>query len=413
MTLRAGRQRLVYLLGPDANALVFRHDEWFRAHEAMAAMEIVDGPTSVVLSDGEDHTRRRSLIRPSLAPRRIDGYVQTMAEAADEALTDTVPGRSFDAYLLFRRAIRRSTLRVLFGGEIAARADDLGDMLQPLLDLTDKLPQVLDWHRRLGTPAWRRGRVAQAAIDTFVYSQIGQERARTVPGQPSGRGEVPGPHGQEGVLQFLVHGRDGTGSGLTDQEIRDQVVTMIAAGYETTGSAMGWIVYLLGKHHGWQRRARDEADSTVGGRTPSPDDLHHLPVVKAVINEALRLYPPAMISVRCAVTGFEHAGCRIRPGDLVIFSPYATHRDPHLYKDPLRFDPERWLSGPGRPPEEFLPFGGGRHRCIGSGLAMAELTVMTSRLLTSGAFTLDQEPATARGFAAMRPYPGVKITMTA
>src|SRR5699024_4961737 len=110
---------MVYLLGPEANALVFAHDEWFRTREAFAALEIVDGPTSVVLSDGADHARRRRLIRPTVAPRRIDGYLQTMVEAADEGLDEVRPGRSFDAYALFRSAIRHSTLRVLFGGAIA------------------------------------------------------------------------------------------------------------------------------------------------------------------------------------------------------------------------------------------------------------------------------------------------------
>src|SRR5690625_1553989 len=120
--LRVGRQRLVYLLGPAANAAVFRHDERFRAREAFAALEIVDGPTSVVLSDGADHARRRGLIRPAVAPRRIDGYLQAMAQAADETLTEVRPGESFDAYVLLRRAIRRLTLRVLYVGELAGRA---------------------------------------------------------------------------------------------------------------------------------------------------------------------------------------------------------------------------------------------------------------------------------------------------
>jgi len=213
------------------------------------------------------------------------------------------------------------------------------------------------------------------------------------------------------MLPLLVHGRDGTGSGLDDQEIRDQAVTMIAAGYETTSAAMGWIVYLLGTFPDWQVRAREEVRSVLAGRSPAPGDLDRLPVLRAITTEALRLYPPAMISVRYAVEGFEHDGEQIRPGDLVIFSPYATHRDARVYADPLRFDPDRWLQQPRRAPEEYLPFGGGKHRCLGSGLAMAELTVMLSRLLARGEYRLDRGPRSARGFAAMRPHPGVTITI--
>lgn len=399
--LQLGRQRLVYLLGPEANASVFRHDERFRAREAFSALEIVDGPTSVVLSDGEDHARRRGLIRPAVAPRRIDGYLQTMGEAADESLDETRPGASYDAYALFRRAVRRSTLRVLFGEELARRADEIGTMLQPLLDLTDKLPQVLDWHRRLRTPAWRRAQSARLAIDAFVNDQIEAQRERP---SDSGSADGNGP-----MLPLLVHGRDGEGSGLDDQEIRDQAITMIAAGYETTGAAMGWIVYLLGAHPHWQARAREEVRAVLGERAPAPPDLEHLSLLRAVVNEALRLYPPAMISARYVVEGFDHDGQQIRPGDLVIFSPYATHRDARLYDAPLRFDPGRWLDQPRRRPEEFLPFGGGKHRCLGSGLAITELTVMLSRLLARGPYVLDRPPVRARGFAAMSAHPGVVI----
>ncbi|WP_277049540.1 cytochrome P450 [Ruania albidiflava] len=399
--LRLGRQRLVYLLGPAANAAVFGHDERFRAREAFAALEIVDGPTSVVLSDGADHARRRGLIRPAVAPRRIDGYLETMAQAADEALAEVLPGEPFDAYVLLRRAIRRSTLRVLFGGELARRADEVGEMLQPLLDLTDKLPQVLDAHRRLRTPAWRRAMTARAAVDEFVNEQVRRERDR---GPDEGVGEGP-------MLPLLVHGRDGAGSGLDDQEVRDQAVTMIAAGYETTSAAIGWIVYLLGTFPDWQVRAREEVTTVLAGGAPGPGDLDRLAVLRAIVTEALRLYPPAMISVRYAVEGFEHDGEQIRPGDLVVFSPYATHRDAQVYSGPLRFDPGRWLQQPRRAPEEYLPFGGGKHRCLGSGLAMAELTVMLSRLLAHGEYRLDRGPRAARGFAAMRPHPGVRITI--
>lgn len=398
--LRLGRQRLVYLLGPEANATVFRHDARFRAREAFAALEIVDGPTSVVLSDGEDHARRRGLIRPAVAPRRIDGYLQTMGEAADESLDEIRPGASYDAYALLRRAVRRSTLRVLFGGELARRADEIGELLQPLLDLTDKLPQVLDWHRRLRTPAWRRAASARVAIDAFVNDQIAQERTR-----PGGEGAADGP-----MLPLLVHGKDGEGSSLDDQEVRDQAITMIAAGYETTGAAMGWIVYLLGAHPHWQRQAREEVRAVLGDRAPAPPDLQHLSVLRAVVNEALRLYPPAMISARYAVEGFDHDGHQVRPGDLVIFSPYATHRDPRVFDAPLRFDPGRWLAQPRRRPGEFLPFGGGKHRCLGSGLATTELIVMLSRLLARGPYVLDRPPVRARGFAAMAPHPGVVIS---
>ena len=393
---------MIYLLGPEANALVFAHDEWFRVREAFAALEIVDGPTSVVLSDGPDHARRRGLVRPSVAPRRIDGYVASMVASADEALEEVVPGETFDAYALMRRAIRRSTLRALFGADLGERADQIGDTLQPLLDMADHLPQTIDWLRRLRTPTWRRAVAARREIDDVTFAAIARERAR-----PAGHDD----DGSGPVLPMLVHGRDGAGSGLTDQEVRDQAVTMIAAGYETTSAAMGWIIHLLGRHPEWQERARGEVTDVLEGRAPEAHDLLGLPLLKAVVDETLRLYPPAMISARHVTTGFVHDGRSVVPGYLVIFSPYVTHRDPGLYDDPSSFRPDRWLHGGRRPPQEYLPFGGGQHRCIGSHLATTELTVMLARLLGHGSWALDRPATRARGFAAMRPHPGVGITL--
>lgn len=401
VTLRMGRQRLVYLLGPEANALIFGHDEWFRVREAFAALEVVDGPTSVVLSDGDEHARRRGLIRPALAPRRIDGYLETMASSADEALDSVATGEPFDAYATFRGAIRRSTLRALFGPGPAARADELGELMQPLLDLADRLPQTLTWHRRLRSPAWRRGLAARDRLDVHLYAMIAREQSREVDLSD----EEP-----QTLLATLVHGRDGSGSGLSRQEVRDQAVTMIAAGYETTGSAMGWIIYLLGQHPQWQARARREVAEVLGTRAPGPVDLRRLPLLGAIVTEALRLYPPAMISARYVTTAFEHRGHQVRAGDLLIYSPYATHRAPAVYDRPEEFDPERW-DGVRRPPHEFLPFGGGLHRCLGSGMATTELTVMLARLLARGSFTLTAPPHTSRGYAAMRPHPGVVIRL--
>lgn len=400
---RMGRQRLVYLLGPDANAMVFANDERFRVREAFAALEVVDGPTSVVLSDGADHARRRGMIRPALAPRRIDGYLGAMTSSADEALDRVDRGAPFDASALFRRAIRRSTLRALFGEGLAEHADALGEMLQPLIDLSDSVQPVLAARRRLNTPAWRRAMRARTALDAFIADQVADERRRGP--------DAVGDSGR-GVLSLLVHGRDGHGSGLSDLEIRDQAVTLIAAGYETTSAAMGWIVYLLGAHPDWQRRARAEVAAVLDDRAPGPADLEQLTLVRAVVDETLRMYPPAMISARYVVTGFDFAGRPVRPGDLVLFSPYATHRDPRVYDDPLAFRPDRWLDAERRPPHEYLPWGGGRHRCLGSGMATAELVVMLARLLGRGLYELRGAPRTTRSLAAMRPHPGVRIAFT-
>ena len=390
-----GRRTGVYLLGPDANAFVFAHDDHFRFREAFAGLIPVDGETSVIVSDGGDHTRRRGLVRPGLTHRQVGRYLDTMVRCADEALDTVTPGEPFDAYQLLRAAIRRSTMLSLFGDGIGSRAHEVGEMLQPLLDLIDRLPDVVDVHRRLRTPLWRRAMRARAQVDEFVYAEIARERAGS---GDSGR-----------VLSTLVHGRDGTGSGLSDEEVRDQAVTLIAAGYETTSAAMGWTLFGLGSRPDLLGAAREEALAIDDVTSEKVADLR---VLQAIVSESLRLWPPAAISARYVAEELEYAGRRLRPGTFLLYSPYVTHRSAQVYADPLAFRPERWLEAPRRSATEYLPFGGGSHRCIGSTLATIELTVMLSRLVRRGEFELVGAPPRATSYAAMRPRDGLRVRLS-
>lgn len=392
--------RNTFLIGPDANAFVFAHDHLFRVREAMRALIPVDGETALIVTDGPEHRRRRALVRPALHQRQVDGYVAIMAGTADEALDHVRAGTGepFDAYQLFRAAIRRSTLLSLFGDRFASHASRLGRDLQPLLDLVDSWPQVVDLHQRLGTPTWRRAMAARARVDEVVHAEIA--RAREV-----------GAETASGVLSTLVHGRDETGSGLSDLEVRDQVVSLIAAGYETTSASMAWLVHCLGSDPALQQQVREEVLAVTGGAPPTAAQLRELPLLSACVTETLRLYPPATISARYVAEGFELGGRTVRPGAMVVYSPYLTHRDPQVYADPLTFAPQRWLDGARRPPHEYLPFGGGAHRCIGSAMATAELLVMAARLLVRERFEVLPQQVRAVAFAAMRPRDGMPIAL--
>lgn len=391
-----GPRPVVYLFGPAANEFVFAHDELFRWREAFKALIPVDGETALIVSDGADHARRRALVRPGLHHRQVASSVQIMGRSADEALTGTRRGEPFDAYALLRAAIRRSTMRSLFGMRVAAHEDQVGADLQPLFDLTDRL-QTMPLHERLRTPLWRKAMAARTRIDVFVADQIEQARRES----PD---EVGAP-----MLAMLVHGRDGSGSGLSDTEIRDQMVSLIAAGYETTSAAMAWSIYGLGGRPDLLAQAREQVLSMCGHDLPTADQLGELTLVSAVVTEALRLWPPAVISARWVATPTSYAGRRIPAGALLCFSPYVTHRDSRIYDRAAEFRPERWLDRPKRPAGEFLPFGGGAHRCIGSTMATTELTVMLARLLARAPYDLVPTRVRPTSMAAMRPRAGMPI----
>ncbi|WP_439664026.1 cytochrome P450 [Lentzea sp. HUAS TT2] len=359
-----------YLLGPEANRFVFAHAELFEVERAFQSLMPVDGPTSLIVSDGEDHKRRRRIVQPALAHRQIAEYTPIMRANAEATIDAWRPGETVDAYQEFRRAIRHSTIHALFGERLAQESDFFGAHLQVLINLIDRNPTVVTLLRTMRAPAWRNAMRARRAVDARVYQAIEETRQGGTAGD---------------VLTSLVQG-----DGLSDLEVRDQIVTLIAAGYETTSGAMAWAVFNLLRHNGVWERAQQDDDYLAN-----------------VINETLRLYPPAVVSARVATQQFEFAGKKIKQGAFLLYSPYVTHRLAEVFPDPLKFDPDRWETKPG--PHEFLPFGGGPHRCVGAGLATAELTVMLKALLQRPKPELLPQRLTPTGLAAMRPKNGLRI----
>jgi cytochrome P450 len=293
---RAGQ--FVYLLGPEANRFVFANSELFRWREAFEGLVPVDGDTALIVSDGPEHRRRRRLVAPALHHRQIEHYLEIMSENADAVIDSWRPGQRLDIYQELRAAIRRSTIQSLFGRRLAADAPVLGEQLQVLLDLVDHLPAVVTWKRRLSTPHWRHAMVAREQVDAREQAEINRAREDAT-------------DEDDNVLASLVHGTDETGDTLSDKEIRDQMVSLIAAGYETTSAAMAWAVYGLLSTPGVWDQAAAEVHDVLDGRRPAAGDLDRLPYLRGVVSETLRLYPPAVISARKVATAFEFDGTRV------------------------------------------------------------------------------------------------------
>jgi cytochrome P450 len=391
-TLGVGSTRNVFLLGAEANRFVLGHSELFRWREAFDALVVVDGETALIVSDGADHQRRRRLVQPAFTRRQIDGYARTMRATADAAIDKWRPGQRVDLYQEFRRVIRRATIQVLFGPRLAHDEPELGRLLQHALAVVERPPP---WQRlqRLGTPAWRRATSARAAVADRVLAEVEQRRRRAATLASAADPD------RSDVLSLLVGSRDEAGSTLTDREITDQVISLIAAGYETTSAAMAWAVRALLTDRSVWRQARASLDRAVGWR-----------YLDGVVSETLRLYPPAVVSVRSVAEPFSFAGVEVPAGSQLIYSPFVTHRLPELWPDPLRFEPTRWdpdraeVRKPG--PHEYLPFGGGPHRCLGAAFATTELTVLLERLLQRVSSRLEPSDASPVGLAAMRPRSG-------
>jgi cytochrome P450 len=388
-----------YLLGPEANKFVFANADAFSWREAFQVLVPVDGPTALVVSDGADHRRRRSVVAPALAHRQVGDYVPIMAANADTVIDRWQPGHRIDIYDELRAAVRRSIVECLFGPRLAEHADFLGAQLQPLLELTHRPPQVMRIQQWIGAPGWRRAMAARARLDSFVDSQVADARLQ------------PRPDGH--LLTTLIGSRADDGQALTHNEIRDQVVSLIAAGYETTSGALAWAIYALLTIPGAWDNAAAEVGRVLDTGLPTAQNLGALTYLNGVVHETLRLYAPGVISARKAERDLQFDGHRIRAGRMLIFSAYVTHRIGDVWPEPEEFRPERW--DPDSPhyrrpaPHEFIPFSAGLHRCVGSAMATTEMMVMLARLLARTTLHLPPQRIAARNFAALRPWPGLTV----
>nr|WP_255283021.1 cytochrome P450 [Actinomadura madurae] len=287
------RKPFVHLFGPDANAFVFANSALFQWREAFDLLVPVNGETALIVSDGADHRRRRRLVQPAFHHRRVAGYVARMAANTDAALDSWRPGQTLDAYAELRAVIRRNTVEVLFGDRLAADAEVIGRRLQVALAAIDQNFVLQMMLRSVPNPYMRR----VAASRDLVVRRVGEEVER--------REAEGGEH--DDVLGMLLAARDEDGTGLTRQELQDQVISLISAGYDTTSAAMAWAVYALLAHPEAAERARREVAEVVGDRPVEAADLPALTYLDGVVNETLRLFPPAVLSARVPVEDFEYA----------------------------------------------------------------------------------------------------------
>jgi len=200
-------------------------------------------------------------------------------------------------------------------------------------------------------------------------------------------------------------------SGMSDDLIRDQLLTMLIAGHDTSTALLAWALYLLGAHPGAMARARAEVDAVLGRQTPAIEHAGQLPYLDQVVKETLRMYPPIHVGTRTAAMDLEFNGYHIPAGTRVLYSIYLTHRDPRHWPDPDRFDPERFSpeQNKARAPYAYVPFGGGPRICIGFMFAEVEVKIVLARLLQQFDFAFIGHPVHQHMGATLEPRPGVSM----
>lgn len=366
----------------------------------------VIGPSSLVTCEGATHRRLRRAVAPAFRPEQVAHYASTMLEATDAATSHWRDGERLD----LGRALSSLTLeiaaRALVGLDGAEQAEDFVAVLEAGASVFYRLalPRNLAdrlWRSRL-SPANRRLGSAQARIDDLVARVLAQRRAAVgspdAPDGGSSRSDRP-----PNLLDVLLAVRGEGGEPLSDAELRDQVVTFLFAGHETTAQALTWLFVQLTRHRDVAERVAGEVDDATRGRAPAASDLAGLRYTRATVRETLRLFPPAWFTSREASADTEIAGCPVPKGSLVVVSPLALHRDPLCWSDPDRFDPERFLDDDAIP-AAYLPFGHGRRNCIGANFALVEAVAVVAGIVARWrVHVLDATGVRPRGSVTLRP----------
>ncbi len=332
-------------------------------------VEILDRSVGhgLVSANGADHKRQRRLTQPAFHTRRIDAYAGTMVDYTTAMLDEWRDGQALDVAEAMSALTMFIVARTLFGADrvaMKATAERIGaaiHVLQAAADNEFKAPLVLpEW---LPTTMNRDRRAARAVLYEIIDRLIATRHAQ---GHAADSGDL---------LSMLLLARDESGDRMSDDEVRDQLVTLFVAGHETTSNALTWTWYLLSQHAEDETRLHTEVDAALGGRPPALADLPRLPYTLRIIKEAMRLYPPAwVVNVRRAAADTTLGPYAVKRGDQLWLSPFVMHRRPAYFPDPERFDPDRWTPERERalPRFAYMPFGGGPRVCIGNGFALME-----------------------------------------
>ncbi|MDD2858567.1 MAG: cytochrome P450 [Candidatus Nanopelagicales bacterium] len=389
---------------PDAvrRVLVERPRAYSKETIQYRALSLVTG-AGLLTAEDPPWRQHRLMLQPAFHPRQLEplvGEVELGAARLVDRWQRLAPGAVVDVERAMLRAGLETVGHALFTEDLSGDAAQLTDATLAALEVVVARARV-----PVTPPAWvptpgnRRLQRANAVLDRTVARLLRARRAQAASSQPD-------------VLDLLIAARDDRGQGLTDREIRDEIVTFIVAGHETVAAAMTWCWALLAAHPEVQARLQQEVDTVVTDAPLGLQDLARLPYARACVDEALRLYPPAWLISRKALTDDRLSGAEIPAGALIIMSPWIVHRHPQFWTDAERFDPQRFVEG-GTARHAFMPFGNGLRLCIGRDFAYAEAVALIARIASR--FTVSY-PAGARIPAAdpsvtMRPVGGLHLVV--
>jgi cytochrome P450 len=361
----------------------------------------------LLTSEGETWRRHRRIMAPAFDPRSVIGYAPIMTEVTQALLAkwDALPeGGEVDV----AAAMMQATLHIISRAMFSSDSEEIVEVVENGVGQYQTVvrPSLLDL---LHVPQWLTRLIAPQPTDG-IFDEFDKKVDRLL----TERGRQPDAEPKD-LLARLIAARDAeTGGGMTAKEVRDQVVTIFMAGHETTSLALSWTWYLLSQHPAIEARLYDELTDVLGGREPRYDDIANLRYARMVIEESMRLYPPAHTIGRQPIAADEILGHRIPAGAEVLIMPWLIHRKPSLWENPDRFDPERFAPerAAERPRFAYIPFGAGPRICIGAVFAMTEAILILAAIAQRYRLHLKAgHPVEPQGLITLRPRHGLRMTL--
>ena len=329
----------------------------------------------VLVTDGAEHDHYRELMEPPLHPSRLPSYTKMMIKQTDRVSSMWKDGEVIDMLIESRKIALLIIMQTLFTKDIG---DDLPHLWNPILKAIKFIsPGMWILWRSIPRPGYK---TALKELDEYLYRIIADRRMGGF---------------EQDLLQHLID------AGLTDHVIRDQMLTMLIAGHDTSTALLAWTFALLGQHPAVHRRLLEEVDT-----------VNQSPLLNRVIQESLRLYPPIHIGNRRVAEEIEFHDGTIPAGERMFYSIYLTHRDPAIWQNAEEFCPERFAHGRKTPPFAYIPFGGGPRACIGAAFGQAEARVVLAHLLKTHTFEFMNHRIHAHMGATLEPRPGVRMRVT-
>jgi cytochrome P450 len=369
----------------------------------------------LLTAEGETHKRHRKLLAPAFAPRRLAAYGEVMVAETERQLAGWTPGRRIDVSREMMELTLAVAGRTLFGADVRGDARTVAIGLElAMRSMMDNLSSVVQLGYRWPLPRHLRMRRAVAQLDEVVYRLIaegrrtGTDRGDVLSMLLLARDEAEGAAG-EGSAAGKGHTGHAGLAGLTDREVRDEVMTLLLAGHETTANALTWAWYELGRNPAAHARLSDELRRVLGDRPVTVDDLPALPWNLAVIEEAMRLHPPAYIVGREALREVELGGHRLPARSVVLVYIRGIHRRAEYFPEPLAFRPERMLpeAKKARPRHHYLPFGAGPRVCIGSHFALLEAQLLLATMVQRARLAVLAGEVVPEPLVTLRPRGGL------